>query len=68
MLGIYLLERGIRIVFGDRVELGKLVEEQYIGAPCLVCKPDQESVSAAFLDGQVDQPAFIGWFGRLGII
>jgi hypothetical protein len=60
MLGIYLLERGIRIVFGDRVELGKLVEEQYIGAPGLVCRPDQESISAAFLDGQADQLALDG--------
>ena len=51
---------GIRFVFGDRVELGKLVEEQYIGAPGLVCRPDQESFSAAFLDGQVDQLALNG--------
>ena len=68
LLGIYLLEMEIRFVFGDRVELGKLVEEQYIGASCLVRKSDQESLSAAFLDGQVDQPAIIRESGRLGVI
>ncbi len=57
LLGIYLLEMGIRFVFGDRVELRKFFQEQYIGAPGLVCRPDQESISAAFLDGQADQLA-----------